>query len=524
MCAVDLSSAYRFVCIQLGDLWCHCFLWIDSNARVSIYTDTRLCFGGSYGPNRFQRITTMCGAFCNLRLQRFDDRHPLPTVTSHWSVHRARMQTLGILPPGPEQRIPRSIQVYIDDYNIAGGIDRTPPASSLGYTDLDIDAGEMRALGLQPVPSDTRIVRYASIVVAELEGLGFKVAGEKTLAGTSIISLGLQTDLELDAVYCPASKRRILLAHCADLRDAAVQRMTRERKAVERLAGRLGNLSAIFPELAPMLQPAYRIASARSSHQRRLLTNVQLSTRTPNGRGFASLCEMALDMLTTNAGTPLAPTSLFPKLTDPGSFSVTGDASGDTVSGDAGAGCFSFHPAAPNCVFITHIDWSLHPPVLAALAESALRRAHRTPGAPRLAMPTTELWTSYAGSEALQDALFARCPPDTTATTCHAVTDCAPAAAALNRACSKREPMRVVLREARHHVKQWLGIWVQRELNTDADLLSHPSRIAEVCASAAAAGLTLVHAPVPDRCIRTLYEAIAASCHDLDSDDEADFP
>ena len=525
MYAVDLSSAYRFVCLQLRDLWCHCFLWIDRDGRISIYTDTRLCFGGSYGPNRFQRLTTLCGAHCALRLQRFDDRFPPPPLLAQWAQERARLQTLGVLPPGPEQRIPRSLQLYLDDFNGNGGTDPVPPASTLGYTDLRIDEAEMRALGLTPAPPDARVVRHASIVVCELESMGFKVAGEKTLAGTSIISLGLQPDLELDLLYCPGNKRRILLAHCADLRDATAQCALRERKAIERVTGRLGNLAAIFPELGPLLQPAFRISNARSSAPpHRLLSNVQLSIRTPNGRGFHSLCELALAALDLNTGVPLAPASSFPKLSEPGSFSVTGDASGDTDSGDAGAGGFSFHPAAQNCVFITHVDWSRHPRVLEALRQSALKRTERASGVPRLAMPTTELWTSYACTEALLDALFARCPPDTKASACFAITDCSPAAAALNRASSKREPMRAVLLEARRSIQQWLGVWVRRELNTDADLLSHPSRIAEVCAAAAAAGLTLVDAPVPERCIRTLEVAIAASIRDLDDDDEESFP
>jgi len=63
MYALDLSSAYRYVCIQLLDLWCHTFLWLDADGRLGIFTDTRLCFGGAYGPNRFERITTMLAAW-----------------------------------------------------------------------------------------------------------------------------------------------------------------------------------------------------------------------------------------------------------------------------------------------------------------------------------------------------------------------------------------------------------------------------------------------------------------------------
>jgi hypothetical protein len=74
--ALDLASAYRFVPLQLLDLWCHCFLWLDSAGRIGICTDTILCFGGAYGLNRFERITTMLSAHILRCIAKFDATCP----------------------------------------------------------------------------------------------------------------------------------------------------------------------------------------------------------------------------------------------------------------------------------------------------------------------------------------------------------------------------------------------------------------------------------------------------------------
>ena len=78
----------------------------------------------------------------------------------------------------------------------------------------------------------------------------------------------------------------------------------------------------------------------------------------------------------------------------------------------------------------------------------------------------------------------------------------------------------MLLKAARASLQQWLGVQVPRELNTLADLLSHPSRYAEAWAVVQASGVTPVEAPLPPShpVWDALRAAIAAS-----SPDDPDF-
>ena len=149
------------------------------------------------------------------------------------------------------------------------------------------------------------------------------------------------------------------------------------------------------------------------------------------------------------------------------------------------------------------------PAIAEALAQSALQ-PHLRSGAPRLSMPAAELFTSWACLEAAlgvsgyRDRIRAAI----------AVGDCQPAAAALNRASSPISLMREILHAARASLTQWLGVQVPRELNTLADVLSHPSRLPEALATIAAQGdTTPVLAPLtPDHPVwATIRAAIAVS-------------
>ena len=93
---------------------------------------------------------------------------------------------------------------------------------------------------------------------------------------------------------------------------------------------------------------------------------------------------------------------------------------------------------------------------------------------------------------------------------CVAVLDCKPAALALSAAKSKAPLLRAVLRQARLEVEQWLGVHVPREVNTDADRLSHPEQVGSVIAAAEAAGLRVHHiGAFPPRCWGALRAALA---------------
>jgi hypothetical protein len=116
-------------------------------------------------------------------------------------------------------------------------------------------------------------------------------------------------------------------------------------------------------------------------------------------------------------------------------------------------------------------------------------------------VPAAELFGMWAVAEAARDAT-GRCPTSVTA-----VGDCCdPAAGALNSVASRNPQMRGLLAGARQLTQQWLAISIPREYNLDADRLSHPAKFEDVKADAAAAGLIVHVAPIPDRC----WEALLA--------------
>ena len=507
--ALDLTSAYRYICLQLLALWYHCFIWLDADGRIGICVDTRLCFGGSYGPNRFERITTLISAYILTQQAKYDRAHPLPPAAQGWVSHRVALQAAGLLQAGEHQRAPRSLQVYLDDLTGTGGIDLSPAPPS--YAPLAFDPIAMRALGLEPAPDGCRLIAYATIAAGELASLDLDVATAKTMVGTSIISLGLQPDVNRDSVFCPDSKRRLLLEQIADFERALLAQDQLERKPVERFTGRACNLSQLFPEIGAQINHGYAVANTRERGgvRRRLLSIVKLPLNSKRRAGLRRLFRVTHDALGDNYGVPLAPAAAFPDPGSAGVLTVTSDASGDVGGGDAGAGGFAFHPAQPLAVFVTSELWPAD--IAAALAESA-REPHERSGQPRLSMPAAELFAIWACAEA---ALLAGSLRATTSAVI-SVGDCLPASGALNRASSPQPQLRLLLHHTRLQQKQWLGVQVKRELNLDADILSHPSRIAEVLSPLAHAGLTPIRAPIPTYCWAALREAVAAASPDDD--------
>ena len=139
------------------------------------------------------------------------------------------------------------------------------------------------------------------------------------------------------------------------------------------------------------------------------------------------------------------------------------------------------------------------------MAFAAEPRAERlsAQGGSACSMPLAELFVPWALAAAVTDT--ARVAVRAVIS----VVDCAPAAAVLSAATSRGAQMRSLVCAARRDFHQWLAAAVPRELNTDADILSHPSRWAEVSAAAASTGLTVVRVRTPERCWQALRAAIA---------------
>eukprot|EP00965_Chrysotila_dentata_P108217 3574445-Pleurochrysis_carterae.AAC.1 len=72
----DAESAYRFCPVQQADLWLQCFVWWDSQGRASVVVDERMGFGGTYAPNRFERVSTLVAAWVQRKQAQFDEQQP----------------------------------------------------------------------------------------------------------------------------------------------------------------------------------------------------------------------------------------------------------------------------------------------------------------------------------------------------------------------------------------------------------------------------------------------------------------
>jgi len=507
----DLKQAYRFTPMQLLDWWCHIFIWIDADDCIMFCIVICGAFGGAYMPARFEGVTDMGMALVRKRQDEFDIVHPYPTGVQAWRKERAERQSAGGLPPGEEQLRPAYCHVYLDDGAGAALDDTVPVPPELASVPL----GEVatRALGGSPAPADSRAAVHLRIAVAVFEALGFVVEITKTECGTAIVNLGFRVDAGRRRIDCPLPKRRVLLRDIGVLRQAAVGGQVVEQRGAERLTGRLANLSHALPELTPHLTGGYAVAAARQAPRRRGGAGAAAGRRRPKAglvklragsrcqRAVVEMCDVAEQLLEANDGIEMAAAEEFASPLDAGTLTVVTDASGDD-----GVGGYAFHADAPGVVWLLSAEWP--PDVRAALAHAAAPKAEREEGrGPACSMPLAELFGPWALAEAAKEAGA----PAIEAVV--AVGDCAPAAAVLTAATSAGAQLRALVKAARQSVRQWLGVAVPRELNVDADTLSHPARWAEVRRAAEAAGLLVRPATgvllPPEQCWEALRAATA---------------
>ena len=186
------------------------------------------------------------------------------------------------------------------------------------------------------------------------------------------------------------------------------------------------------------------------------------------------------------------------------------------ASGDDGFGGFGLRASLPGTIYVLSERWP--PDVLAALARAAMPRAERerTPPAPSLAMPSAELFGTWATAEATAAAAAPR-PPRVERVI--AVGDCMPVAAVLSSASAHAPQLRQLLAHMRRFAPWWLGAHVLRQFNTDADALSHPERIDSVIRAAEAAGLTVQR--VSTRGLTHLWDALRESMQEAMRAEEA---
>ena len=219
------------------------------------------------------------------------------------------------------------------------------------------------------------------------------------------------------------------------------------------------------------------------------------------------MCEVSAQLLEANEGIALASAELFAALGEVGTLTTITDASGED-----GIGGYAFHPGSPSVVWLLADEWPADVRVGLALAAAPRAEREASVGRPICSMPLAELFGPFALTCAVADALRSERPQQAAPDEIRAVVsvvDCAPAASVLTAATSGGAQLRSLVIAARIECTQWLAAAVPRELNQDADTLSHPSRWLEVRALAESVGIAVRRVHTPSRCWAALRAAMA---------------
>ena len=255
---VDAESAYSFCPVQRADLWQQCFIWWDAGGEAGFRVDRRMGFGGAFAPNRFERVSTFVAAYAQHMQAELDEQQPPPRCAQRWAADRRAMQAAGELPEGEAQSAPRYLQVFIDDFTGCAADDPVvPPASVAG---VDVGTAHMLAAGCTPPARTSRVFVHAQLVVLALRRLGLVAAPHKVMIGSPLTALGLLFDAERRVIVCPEGKRAVATAACAEALARAEGAAEADRRAAERLVGRLCSISQVCPALRPLLRGGYAIA------------------------------------------------------------------------------------------------------------------------------------------------------------------------------------------------------------------------------------------------------------------------
>ena len=255
---IDAESAYSFCHIQEADLWTQCFVWWGSDARAGVAVDRRMGFGGSFAPNRFERISTFVAAYAQHMQSQFDAEQPPPPSALSFQAHRLELQRRGLLPPSLAQLSPKFLQVFMDDFTGVAGSDPVLPPPHVSH--ILIDDKHMIAAGCIPAPSCSRVRVHALLTMLALERLGLHAAPHKVACGSPLPALGLLIDAAARTIRCPEGKRRAVRADIAAQRLRALSEGCVDRKRAERLVGRLCNLSQVAPSIRRHLSGGYALA------------------------------------------------------------------------------------------------------------------------------------------------------------------------------------------------------------------------------------------------------------------------
>jgi hypothetical protein len=483
---IDAESAYSFCHIQEADLWTQCFVWWDSDSTAGVAVDRRMGFGGSFAPNRFERISTFVAAYAQHMQAQFDSEQPPPPSALSFQAHRLELQRRGLLPPNPAQLSPRFLQVFMDDFTGVAGSDPVLPPPHVSH--IRIQDKHMIAAGCVPAPSCSRVRVHALLTMLALERLGLHAAPHKVACGSPLPALGLLIDASARTIRCPEGKRTAVRADIAAQRLRALSEGCVDRKRAERLVGRLCNLSQVAPSIRRHLSGGYALAHSSWPGSGRGEGLIRPKPDGPVMRAWLDLLDASDLALEVNSGVCMAHSLIAAPRSDAGCLTSITDASGED-----GFGGYAFCADSPDTVYILSAEW---PPFAkraleasSCEAQARLREAGRASALPYLSMPAAELFASVVLPRA-----FARVSHHTRT---FAVGDCGPAVGTIDAMHSGNPQMRSVLEAVQSMASSWVSVKVPREANLDADRLSHPHELDSVVRDAETAGL-LVHLLQPD--------------------------
>lgn len=354
----------------------------------------------------------------------------------------------------------------------------TPPPE---VQSVIIDPAHSSVDGAVPAGPGSRAHVHAQLAVVGLRDVGLSAAPGKVVVGDPVVSLGMRVSRAERQMNCPALKRASMLDSGARQRRAAIDQLTAERAAADTLVGRAVNLSQVFPELNSVLHGGYAVTRSRwvAGERARRPSTINFRRGSPAHSEWVGFLDVVDELVRSNTGVSICPLLSFPPRDSPGTLTITTDASGID-----GVGGYAFHAAHPHRVWIVSEVWPRD--IQEALDAAAAHGDAGATGAPAISMPAAELFGSFLVAAAAVDDIYASGGHPSAI---YAVTDCDPAADALNAATSGVPQMRRLLAAARSCSQQWLAVSVPREANVDADRLSHPHLYDAVASDARAAGL-----------------------------------
>ena len=490
--AADIKSAFPHLVLQRLEWPLHCYIWVV-HGRIQVRFFMRVTFGAAYAPQRFGRAMAPIDAAGLAAIAAHEVAHPYEPEIQLWVDNRVRLQRAGRMPQGIDQRYPRHAQRFVDD--LQGSAPSSPTHLPQGLAHISVGARLTEAFGGTPAPGDSHAAVHLRIHIHNWVNHGITPAHDKTMCGDRLPTLGARVSVTGWRIDIPPVRVAVISQQIRDFQRTISTRPPADGPTarvdpfeLERLVGRLGYVAQSEPDLLGTLQPGYAIPAAarRLLASHRYLPGSRAGTPTISihmgkrlGHQLTHMLEFGISTVQRNRGVPLASAAAFPPITQPDVLTQATDASFQKghptcEAADDGVGGYAFSPLCPGTVFLISEGWT--PRVRQALLNGARTRLEKAadPRRDNFSMPAAELF----GTMAMAEAVAAHVEFSYVA----AVGDCDPVEGSVAKSSSSRPQLNRMLARMRELTRHWLPVSVPRDLNLDADLLSHPSNLRAIIA------------------------------------------